>query len=156
MSKLLNTKTAAEKLGVSVRRIQFLITNGQLTAEKFGRDYMIRESDLPKLEKRKRGRRVGSKTKKPTVPDMQAVPDAPETVKPPTVPETVKTDAPTVPDVPDAVAPEPKTLLSKESAAAELNCSVKEIEKMKRNGLPTEKGKIIQKTLRAFYKKWKK
>ena len=58
MSNLLNSKDAAEKLGVSVRRIQALIKNKQLTAEKFGRDYMIKESDLPKLKKLKRGRPV--------------------------------------------------------------------------------------------------
>jgi excisionase family DNA binding protein len=58
MSNLLNTKKAAENLGVSVRRVQALINNGQLKAEKFGRDFMIKESDLPKLKKLKRGRPV--------------------------------------------------------------------------------------------------
>jgi len=111
MSNLLNTKEAADKLGVSVRRIQFLITNEQLTAEKVGRDYIIRESDLLKLKKLKRGRRVGSKTKKP---------------KPP---ETVKPDAPK--------KPEPQILLSIEAAAVKLKCSQAEIRKMLRNGLPT-------------------
>lgn len=60
MSKFLNTKQAAEKKGVSIRRIQALITKGQLKAERFGRDYMIRESDLDKIKQGTVGRPKGS------------------------------------------------------------------------------------------------
>jgi excisionase family DNA binding protein len=44
--KLLSTKEAAEKLGVSLRRVQQLITEGTLKANKVGRDYVITEKDL--------------------------------------------------------------------------------------------------------------
>lgn len=50
MSKLLNTKQAAEKLEVSIRRVQALITKKQLEAVKVGRDYVIRESDLDNIK----------------------------------------------------------------------------------------------------------
>lgn len=48
--KLLNTKKAAEKLGVSLRRVQQLITEGNLPAQKIGRDYIVLESDLRRVE----------------------------------------------------------------------------------------------------------
>ncbi len=44
--KILNTQEAAEKLGVSLRRVQQMITQGSLPAEKVGRDYVILEKDL--------------------------------------------------------------------------------------------------------------
>ncbi len=53
---LLTTKDAAEKLGVSVRRVQALINNGNLPAQKLGRDYVIQESDLDLVKNRKPGR----------------------------------------------------------------------------------------------------
>ena len=52
----LTTKEAAEKLGVSLRRVQAMIEAGRLPATKFGRDYMIREKDLKLVEDRKVGR----------------------------------------------------------------------------------------------------
>lgn len=52
----LTTKEVAEKLGVSLRRVQAMIESGRLTATKFGRDYMIRERDLKLVENRKVGR----------------------------------------------------------------------------------------------------
>ena len=52
----LTTKQVAEKLGISTRRVQALIVSGRLPAEKFGRDYMIREKDLKLVENRKVGR----------------------------------------------------------------------------------------------------
>jgi excisionase family DNA binding protein len=45
----LSTSEAAEKLGVSERRIRSLITEGKLTAHKLGRDYAIEESALLKV-----------------------------------------------------------------------------------------------------------
>jgi len=52
----LTTKEVAEKLGVSLRRVQAMIERGGLPATKFGRDYMIRERDLKLVENRKVGR----------------------------------------------------------------------------------------------------
>ncbi|HST51595.1 MAG TPA: helix-turn-helix domain-containing protein [Pyrinomonadaceae bacterium] len=52
----LTTKEAAKKLGVKVRMVQLLIQSGRLPAQKFGRDYMIKESDLKLVENRKVGR----------------------------------------------------------------------------------------------------
>ena len=43
---LLNTSEAAERLGVSTRRVLALIEEGKLRAQKVGRDYAIEESAL--------------------------------------------------------------------------------------------------------------
>ena len=53
---LLTTKEVAKLLGVSMRQVQALVTSGKLPAQKFGRDYMIREKDLKLVEDRKVGR----------------------------------------------------------------------------------------------------
>jgi excisionase family DNA binding protein len=53
---IITTTEAAKRLGVTVRRVQALITAGRLSAEKFGRDYMIREEDLEAVRERKPGR----------------------------------------------------------------------------------------------------
>lgn len=44
--KLLTTKEAASMLGISIRRVRALITDGKLIAHKLGRDYAIEESAL--------------------------------------------------------------------------------------------------------------
>jgi len=54
--KTLTTQEAAERLGVTVRRVNDLITTGRLPATRFGRAYMIKESDLKYVEKRSPGR----------------------------------------------------------------------------------------------------
>ncbi|HEV2880323.1 MAG TPA: helix-turn-helix domain-containing protein [Pyrinomonadaceae bacterium] len=54
--KLLTTKEAAARLGISVMRVQQLIWDGRLPAEKMGRDYFIKEGDLKLVEDRKPGR----------------------------------------------------------------------------------------------------
>jgi excisionase family DNA binding protein len=54
--KLLTTKDAAERLGVTVTRVQQLIAAGRLPAEKMGRDYFIKEGDLKLVADRKPGR----------------------------------------------------------------------------------------------------
>ncbi len=54
--EFLTTKEVAEKLGVTLRRVQAMIQSGRLPAQKFGRDYMIRETDLKLVENRKVGR----------------------------------------------------------------------------------------------------
>ncbi len=61
--KLLTTKETADKLGVSVRRVQAMITDGSLPASKLGRDYVIKESDLEVVKARKPGRPAKDKTK---------------------------------------------------------------------------------------------
>jgi excisionase family DNA binding protein len=52
---LLTTKEASEKLGVSVRRVQAMITDGS--------DYVIKETDLELVKDRKPGRPSKDKTK---------------------------------------------------------------------------------------------
>lgn len=54
--KLLTTKDAAAKLNITPRRVVALIQAKTLPAEKFGRDYLIKESDLKLVENRKAGR----------------------------------------------------------------------------------------------------
>ena len=54
--KTLTTTEAAQRLGVTVRRVNDLITSGRLPAARFGRAYMIKESDLKLVENRKAGR----------------------------------------------------------------------------------------------------
>jgi excisionase family DNA binding protein len=54
--KSLTTNEAAVYLGISVQRVRALITAGRLPAEKFGRDYVVKESDLKLVEDRKPGR----------------------------------------------------------------------------------------------------
>jgi len=53
---LLTTREAAERLGVTVTRVQQLILAERLPAEKKGRDYFINEQDLKLVEDRKPGR----------------------------------------------------------------------------------------------------
>jgi excisionase family DNA binding protein len=54
--KLLTTKEAAEKLGITVRRVQAMIVDDRLKAQKLGRDYVIEEADLESVKERKAGR----------------------------------------------------------------------------------------------------
>jgi excisionase family DNA binding protein len=60
----ISTKQAAEKLGISVLRVQQLIWQKRLPAQKIGRDYIIDEKDLKLVENRKPGRPAQSKPKK--------------------------------------------------------------------------------------------
>ncbi len=62
--KLLTTKETAEKLGVSVRRVQAMITEGNLPATKLGRDYVVKDSDLKLVNDRKPGRPAKEQSKK--------------------------------------------------------------------------------------------
>lgn len=52
----LTTAEAAERIGKSIRHVQWLITEGKLPAEKVGRDYLISEDDLQLVTNLKRGR----------------------------------------------------------------------------------------------------
>ncbi len=54
--KLITTSEAAEKLGISIDRVQALIRAGRLPATMFGRVYMINEKDLKLVADRKPGR----------------------------------------------------------------------------------------------------
>ncbi len=53
---LLTTPEVAERLGVTVTRVQQMITAGRLPAEKLGRDYVVKEDDLALVANRKAGR----------------------------------------------------------------------------------------------------
>jgi len=52
----LTTKKVAEKLGVSVGRVQQFIAEGRLPATKIGQTNLVKESDLKLVENRKTGR----------------------------------------------------------------------------------------------------
>lgn len=52
MGKLLTTKEVAELVGLTYVRINQLIKDGTLPAEKVGRDYMIKESDVELIKQR--------------------------------------------------------------------------------------------------------
>ena len=56
MNDLISTKEAAEKLGLSIRRVQALITDGRLPAQKIGNSFVIQEKDLELVQVRKAGR----------------------------------------------------------------------------------------------------
>jgi excisionase family DNA binding protein len=53
---LLTTREAAERLNVSMRRVRALIESGKLPSKQFGRDHLIKESDLNLVQERKPGR----------------------------------------------------------------------------------------------------
>jgi excisionase family DNA binding protein len=53
---LITTAQAAERLGISVRRVQELISSQRLPAQQFGRTYVVNEDDLKLVENRKAGR----------------------------------------------------------------------------------------------------
>ncbi len=59
---LLTTREAAERLGVSMKRVQAMIRDERLPAEKMGRDYVVKETDLKLVENRKPGRPPKAKT----------------------------------------------------------------------------------------------
>jgi excisionase family DNA binding protein len=56
MAATLTTREAAERLGVSAARVRQLVLAGNLPAEKFGRDLMIKEADLKLVRNRPVGR----------------------------------------------------------------------------------------------------
>jgi excisionase family DNA binding protein len=62
---MLTTRDVAERLGVSLRHVQTLIKQGKLPAEKLGRDYVVKESDLKLVQRRPKGR-----PPKPSKPDL--------------------------------------------------------------------------------------
>lgn len=54
--KLLTTTEVAARLGVTPIRVRAMCQNGDLPAEKVGRDWLIKESALNKFTPRRRGR----------------------------------------------------------------------------------------------------
>jgi excisionase family DNA binding protein len=56
MEKLLSTNEVAERLGVTIARVQALIWDERLPAMKIGRTYVIKESDLALVADRPVGR----------------------------------------------------------------------------------------------------
>ncbi len=56
MKNLISSKEAAEKLGLSIRRVQALITSGRLPAQKIGNSYVVSEKDLELVKERNPGR----------------------------------------------------------------------------------------------------
>lgn len=65
MSTTLTTKEVAERLGVSPARVRQLVLAGDLPAEKFGRDLMIKEGDLKFVADRPMGRPPKTAAEKP-------------------------------------------------------------------------------------------
>ncbi len=53
---MLTTREVAERLQVSLARVRALITAGRLPSQQFGRDHLIKESDLKLVADRKPGR----------------------------------------------------------------------------------------------------
>ena len=54
--KLISTAEAAKRLGVHITRVQVLIREGRLPAQKVGPNYVVREGDLRLVADRKPGR----------------------------------------------------------------------------------------------------
>ncbi len=53
---MLTTPQVAERLSISVRRVLALIEAGRLPSKQYGRDHLIKESDLKLVQDRKAGR----------------------------------------------------------------------------------------------------
>ncbi len=60
----MTTKEVAEKLGVSVGRVQQFIAEGRLPATKIGQTNLVKESDVKLVEDRKTGRPAKAKSEK--------------------------------------------------------------------------------------------
>ncbi len=54
--RMLTTPEVAERLGVTTRRVLALIQAGRLPSQQYGRDHLIKESDLKLVEDRQPGR----------------------------------------------------------------------------------------------------
>jgi len=53
---LITTREAAERLEISLRRVRALIEAGRLPSEQYGREHLIKETDLVLVADRKIGR----------------------------------------------------------------------------------------------------
>jgi excisionase family DNA binding protein len=65
--KLLTTAEVAERLGVHRTRVNVLIKEGRLPAQRFGRAYLVQEKDLQLVSER----RVGRPPKEVGMPDAK-------------------------------------------------------------------------------------
>ena len=65
-TEIIATGEAAKELGITVQRLRVLIREGRLPAQKLGRDWIIRKSDLELVRIRKPGRPIGKKQPKTT------------------------------------------------------------------------------------------
>jgi excisionase family DNA binding protein len=63
--QMLTTAQVAERLKVSLRRVRQLIEAGRLPSQQFGRDHLIKESDLKLVADRRPGRPRKTQTEKP-------------------------------------------------------------------------------------------
>ena len=54
--RLISSAEAAERLGVHITRVQVLIREGRLPAQRIGRTYVVNEDDLKLVEDRRPGR----------------------------------------------------------------------------------------------------
>jgi excisionase family DNA binding protein len=61
--ELLTTREVAARLNVSLRRVRQLIEEGRLPSKQYGRDHLIKESDLTLVANRKVGRPPKAKGK---------------------------------------------------------------------------------------------
>ena len=61
---LISTSEAAHKLGITAIRIRAMIRAGNLPAQKIGRDYVVKVSDLELVKNRKPGRPSKEDSKK--------------------------------------------------------------------------------------------
>lgn len=52
----MTTVEAGKRLGVGTQRVRDLIENGRLKAQKYGRDWMIEESEVASFKRGKPGR----------------------------------------------------------------------------------------------------
>ena len=65
--KLLSTPEAAAELGITVARVQQLIWDGRLPAQKIGRDYVINADDLKLVSNRPTGRPPKAKSSEASI-----------------------------------------------------------------------------------------
>jgi excisionase family DNA binding protein len=54
--RMMTTPEVAERLGVTTRRVLALIQAGRLPSQQYGRDHLVKESDLKLVEDRQPGR----------------------------------------------------------------------------------------------------
>ena len=65
---LISSAEVAERLGVHITRVQVLIREGRLPAQKIGRTYVVNEDDLKLVKDRKPGRPRKAQKQKATKP----------------------------------------------------------------------------------------
>lgn len=75
MGELISTKETAERLGISISRVQAMIRDARLPAHRMGRDWFIREEDLALVSDRKPGRPKKTEGEGETKPVIDAEPE---------------------------------------------------------------------------------